>query len=285
MGIKNTFIKLYKRIISRLDIKNGVLVKGISLEGVRNLGDPDYFSNTYYKDSIDEMHFHNVIASLYDSNLVYEIIERNSKKIFVNVSVGGGIKSEKEVDKLLRIGVDKVVINSAAVKNPEFLKKLVSIYGASTISVNIETALINDKYKVFIETGRVKTDLELYDWIDKIQKLNVGEIIVTDIFSEGKGRGFNIKLFSDLRKRVDTQLVAHGGAGPKENILEIFENCNVDAVSIASLFHYHYLKPEKSAKLKGSNYFIQFLDQKEKSGLSIIELKKFLKSSGVNVRI
>ena len=83
-------------------------MKGISLEGVRNLGDPDYFSNTYYKDSIDEMHFHNVIASLYDSNLVYEIIERNSKKIFVNVSVGGGIKSEKEVDKLLRIGVENL---------------------------------------------------------------------------------------------------------------------------------------------------------------------------------
>ena len=145
--------------------------------------------------------------------------------------------------------------------------------------------MVNDKYKVFIETGRVKTDLELYDWIDKVQRLNVGEIIVTDIFSEGKGKGFNIKLFNDLRKRIDIQLVAHGGAGPKENILEIFKDCNVDAVSIASLFHYHYLKPEKSTKLKGSNYFIQFLDQKEKSGLSIIELKKFLKSSGVNVRI
>ena len=89
---------MYKRIISRLDIKNGVLVKGISLEGVRNLGDPDFFSNTYYKDSIDEMHFHNVIASLYDSNLVFEIIERNSKKIFVNVSlVGGGIKMKMKL--------------------------------------------------------------------------------------------------------------------------------------------------------------------------------------------
>jgi len=276
---------LYKRIISRLDIKNGVLVKGISLEGVRNLGDPDFFSNTYYKDSIDEMHFHNVIASLYDSNLVFEIIERNSKKIFVNVSVGGGIKNENEVDKLLRIGVDKIVINSAAVKNPDFLKRLVHIYGASTISVNIETAEINGKFKVFIETGRVNTDIDLHAWIDQIQECNVGEIIVTDIASEGKGKGYNIELFKDLRKRIDNQLVAHGGAGPKENILNLFKNCDVDAISVASLFHYHYLKADKKSELKGSNYFIHFLDEKEKRGTSIIELKKYLIDNGVKVRL
>tara|TARA_B100001248_G_C27371290_1_gene451793 strand:+ start:769 stop:1599 length:831 start_codon:yes stop_codon:yes gene_type:complete len=276
---------LYKRIISRLDIKNGKLVKGISLEGVRNLGDPDFFSKIYYDNLIDEMHFHNVIASLYESNMVFEIIERNTKKIFVNVSVGGGVRSEEEVDKLLRIGVDKVVINSAAVKDPVFLKKLVEIYGASTISVNIETAKVNGKYKVFIETGRVNTGIDLYDWIEKVQKLNVGEIIITDIFAEGKNNGFNTNLFKEVRKNVDTQLVAHGGAGPKENILEIFTECNVDAISIASLFHYHYLKSNKSSELKGSNYFIHFLNDDEKRGMSILELKKYLKSEGVKVRL
>ena len=276
---------MYKRIISRLDIKNGNLVKGISLEGVRNLGDPDFFSKIYYDNLIDEMHFHNVIASLYESNMVFEIIERNTKKIFVNVSVGGGVRSEEEVDKLLRIGVDKVVINSAAVKNPDFLKKLVEIYGASTISVNIETAQVNGKYKVFIETGRVNTGIDLFDWIEKVQKLNVGEIIITDIFGEGKNNGFNTNLFKEVRKNVDTQLVAHGGAGPKENILEMFVECNVDAISIASLFHYHYLKSNKSSELKGSNYFIHFLNDDEKRGMSILELKKYLKSEGVKVRL
>ena len=260
-------------------------MKGISLEGVRNLGDPDYFSKIYYDDLIDEMHFHNVIASLYDSNMVFEIIERNTKKIFVNVSVGGGVRSEKEVDKLLRIGVDKIVVNSAAVKNPNFLKSLVDIYGASTISVNIETAQLNGKYEVFTETGRVNTGINLYDWIEKVQKLNVGEIIVTDIFAEGKNKGFNTNLFKQIRKSVDTQLVAHGGAGPKENILEMFEECNVDAISIASLFHYHYLKSNKSTELKGSNYFIHFLNDDEKRGMSILELKKYLKLSGVKVRL
>ena len=276
---------MYKRIISRLDIKNGILVKGISLEGLRNLGDPEYFSKVYYDQNIDEIHFQDVVATLYNRNVLFQIVERNSKKIFVNVSVGGGIKSEEEVDKLLRIGVDKVVINSAAVKNPEFLKKLVMRYGSSTISVNVETAKINEKYEILIETGRERTGLELYDWIDKLQNLRVGEIIVTEIPMEGRNKGFNINLFKDLRKRVETQLVAHGGAGPLDNIVKLFKYCDVDAISIASLFHYHYLKAAKNLKLKGSNYFVQSLKDDEKRGVSIAELKKHLFSKGIKVRI
>ncbi len=276
---------MYKRIISKLDIKNGILVKGISLEGVRNLGDPNFFSKKYYDDLIDEIHFHNVIASLYDSNIVFEIIENNSKKVFVNVAVGGGIKNIEDADKLLRIGVDKIVVNSAAVNNPNFLKKLVKIYGSSTISVNIETALVGNKYMVFTETGRVNTKKDLYSWIKEVQGCAVGEIIVTDIFSEGKNKGFNIELFKEIRKHTQVQLVAHGGAGPKENIEQLFKISEVDAVSIASLFHYHYLKPTKDTNLKGSNYFLQNFQSEKKLGTSIIELKKYLKSTGLKIRI
>ena len=153
--------KLYKRIISRLDVKNGILVKGINLEGLRNLGDPEHFSKIYYNQKIDEIHFQDIVASLYNRDVLFKIIEKISKKIFVNVSVGGGIRNINEVDKLLRIGADKVVINTAAVKNPKFLKKLVDVYGSSTISVAIETAKIENKYEVFIETGREKTGIEL----------------------------------------------------------------------------------------------------------------------------
>ena len=226
---------MYKRIISRLDIKNGILVKGISLEGVRNLGEPGFFSKAYYKDCIDEMHFHNVIATLYESNMMFDIIEKNSKEIFVNVSVGGGLKNIKDVDKLLR-WCRQIVINCQ--EDPTFLKKLVEVYGATTISVNIETAKIDNKYEVFIETGRERTKLDLFKWIEEVQKVGVGEVIVTDIFSEGKNKGYNINLFKKIRENLDCQLVAHGGAGPKENILEIFQECNVDAVSVSSLFHY-----------------------------------------------
>jgi cyclase len=276
---------LYKRIISRLDIKNGILVKGISLEGLRNLGDPEYFSQKYYNEKVDEIHFQDVVASLYNRNVLFKIIERNSKKVFVNVSAGGGIKSVDEVDKLLRLGVDKVVINSAAVRNPKILENLVKRYGSSTISVNIETAKISNNYEVLIETGRERTGLDLFKWIDQIQNYQVGEIIVTEIPLEGKSQGYNIQLFEELRKKVSVQLVAHGGAGPLENIVEIFKRCDVDGVSISSLFHYYYLTKSNVAELKGSNYFLQSVKDTEKTGTSIKDLKKYLLSKGVKVRI
>ena len=276
---------MYKRIISRLDIKNGILVKGIGLEGLRNLGDPEHFVKIYYNQKIDEIHFQDIVASLYGRDVLFNIIEKVSKKIFVNISVGGGIKDEKEVDKLLRIGVDKVMINSAAVRSPKFLSNLVSKYGASTIGVNVETAKINNKYEIFIETGREKTNIELFRWIDKIQTLNVGEITVTEITMEGRNKGFNINLYKDLRKRIDTQLVAHGGAGPFENIANLFLEADVDAISIASLFHYNNIQRQENLKLKGSNAFIKSFQENDKSGSSVTDLKKYLLSKKIKVRI
>ena len=228
---------MYKRIISRLDIKNGILVKGIGLEGLRNLGKPEYFSNLYYNNSIDEIHFQDVVASLYDRKILYDVIEKNCKTIFVNISVGGGVRNISEADRLFRLGADKISVNTAVVKNPKFLKNLVNTYGSSSIGVNVDVIKIGGKYEVLIETGRERTGLELFEWIDKIQDLNVGEITVTDILREGRKKGFNIELFKELRKRVSTQLVAHGGAGMFEHIKDLLET-NVDAVSISSMLHY-----------------------------------------------
>ena len=276
---------MYKRIISRLDVKNGILVKGINLEGLRNLGDPEFFSSKYYYDKIDEIHFQDIVATLYNRNVLFKIIEKISKKIFVNVSSGGGIRDAKDVDKLLRIGIDKVVINSAAVKNPILLKNLVKKYGSSTISSSVETAKINNKYEILIETGRERTGIELFRWVEKVQTLGVGEIIVTEIPMEGKKKGFNLDLYEKLRKKIDVQFVAHGGAGPLDNIYELFNFCNVDAISIASLFHYHYHEPIKDKELIGSNFFSQSFKKSDKTGTSIIDLKKYLISKGVKIRL
>ena len=254
---------MYKRIISRLDIKNGVLVKGIGLEGLRNLGNPEHFLKIYYDQKIDELHLQDVVASLYGRDVLFNIIERISKKIFINISVGGGIKDEREVDKLLRLGVDKIIINSAAVKKPSLLEELVKRYGSSTIGVNIETTKIDNKYEIFIETGRERTNIELFRWIDKVQQFNVGEIIVTEISKEGRSKGFNIDLYKNIRKRVDAQLVAHGGAGPLDNIFKLFREADVDGVSIASLFHYKNIETQPSLKLKGSNAFIKDVKEED----------------------
>ena len=269
---------MYKRIISRLDLKNGILVKGIGLEGLRNLGDPEYFLKIYYDQKIDEIHFQDVVASLYGRDILFNIIERVSKKIFVNISVGGGIKNEKEVDQLLRLGVDKVNINSAAVRDPKLLERLVKIYGASTIGVNIETIKIDNNYEILIETGRERTNIELFRWIDKVQELNVGEITVTEISKEGRNKGYNVNLYKDLRGRIDSQLVAHGGAGPLDNIVDLFNTAEVDAISIASLFHYKNIQAQENSKLKGSNAYAKGIKEEDKFGMSVFDLKKYLLS-------
>ena len=193
---------MLKRIISRLDVKNGILVKGINLEGLRNLGDPNYFAKKYYDDLIDEIHFQDIVASLYDRDSLSKIVEKNSKSIFVNVSVGGGIRTIKDADKLLRIGVDKIAINSEGVRNPNFLRELVKIYGSSTISVNIETIKTTNFYEVMIETGREKTGVDLFKWIEKLQDIGVGEIIITKINDEGKQNGFDVDFYKTMRKKL-----------------------------------------------------------------------------------
>ncbi len=276
---------MYKRIISRLDIKNGILVKGIALEGLRNLGDPTYFSKTYYENNIDEIHFQDIVASLYDRSILYKVIEKNCKTIFVNLSVGGGIRNESEIDKLLRLGADKIIINTAAIRNPEFLKRIVKIYGSSTISVAIETVKMGNKYEVLVESGRERTGINLNEWIDKVQEAQVGEITLTDINYEGRRKGFNIQLYKDLRKKIDVQFVAHGGASDKENVLKLFKESDVDAVSIASMFHYHYLKRDNNSFLKGSNVYLKNFDDSMKTGTSIKDLKNFLNENGVKTRL
>ncbi len=276
---------MFKRIISRLDVKNGILVKGINLEGLRNLGDPNYFAKKYYDDSIDEIHFQDVVASLYNRNALTNIIEKNSKSIFVNVSVGGGIRSIKDADELLRIGVDKIAINTAGVKNPNFLRELVKIYGASTISVNIETIKSSDIYEVMIETGREKTGLNLFDWVEELQQIGVGEIVITKINDEGKKEGFDINFYKSLRRKIDVPLIAHGGAGSKENILELFKESNIDGVSIASIFHYKYMVKDSNSNTIGTNYFLKSYDETSPSGIFIKDLKKFLAKNKIKIRI
>lgn len=276
---------MFKRIISRLDVKNGILVKGINLEGLRNLGDPNYFAKKYYDDLIDEIHFQDVVASLYNRNALTKIIEKNSKSIFVNVSVGGGIRSIKDADELLRIGVDKITINTAGVENPNFLRELVKIYGSSTISVNIEIIKLSDNYEVMIEAGREKTGLNLYHWVEELQQIGIGEIIITKINDEGKNKGFDINFYKSLRNKIDVPLIAHGGAGSKENILELFKETNIDGVSISSIFHYKYMVKDNNSNTIGTNYFLKSYDEKSTSGIFIKDLKKYLANNKIKIRI
>ncbi len=272
---------MYKRIISRLDIKNNTLVKGVNLEGLRVLGDPREFILSYYRENIDEIFLQDVVASLYNRNQLDKIIQDIVKNVFVTISVGGGLRNISDINKVLNLGADKISINSAAIKNPSFLKTSVEVFGSSTITVNIETLKVNGKYMVLIESGREKTRYELFDWIDKIQQLGAGEAVVTSISYEGKGAGFDLELYKLLKKKLNIPLVAHGGAGSVEDIINLFKETDVDGVLISSLLHYSYIK-KTSANNAGNTIFQkEFIKGKK---ISILDIKNELDKNNISVR-
>ena len=275
---------LSKRIIGRLDIKNSNLVKGIHLEGLRVLGDPSYFSNKYYDHHIDEIHFQDVVASLYNRNQLESVISSTVKNIFVPINVGGGIRSIEDIDTILKLGADKVTINSAGVRNPSFISEAVEIYGSSTITVAIEAIKKQNIYEVLIESGRENTYLDVFEWIDKVQELGAGEICLTSIDREGTKKGFDIQLYKLAKRNLNIPLVAHGGAGSIENIIQIFVEADVDAVSIASFLHYSYLPNKKIIPNAGNTNFLKNINSQKKEENLIEDIKHILKSNGVHVR-
>lgn len=277
---------MYKRIIARLDIKNNTLVKGISLEGLRVLGNPQYFSNQYFNSGIDEIHFQDVVATLYNRNSLDDVIHQTVKNVFVTISAGGAIRSIEDINKVLRLGADKVTINSAAVRNPDFIRDASQEYGSSTIAVSLETIFSDDnKYYVLIESGREKTNVELFSFIEKIQKLGAGELIITSIQHEGRRKGFNIDLYKKIKKLTSVPLVAHGGAGSVEDIVEVFQEADVDAVSLASLLHYSYMKKNNENLEQGNMIFSQNYNNNSNQKLTINSIKKRLLDKNINIRI
>ena len=279
---------LPKRIISRLDIKNNTLVKGIHLEGLRVLGDPKEFAFKYFEEGIDEIHYQDVVASLYDRNQLDDVIENTVKNIFVPICVGGGIRTLEDIDKLLKLGADKVVINSAAVKDPEFIKEATIKYGSSTIAVAIEAIRINNSkdYKILIESGRQNTDLDILEWLEKIQKFGVGEIILTSIDNEGTKKGYDIELCSIVKKNSNVPVIAHGGAGKIDDIIEVFKETDVDAVSIATILHYNYLNLDNQNNKNSGNYsFINKITKtKDSIAQTINQIKSELEANFIKIR-
>ena len=279
---------LAKRIISRLDIKNNTLVKGIHLEGLRVLGDPKEFAFKYFEEGIDEIHYQDVVASLYDRNQLDDVIENTVKNIFVPICVGGGIRTLEDIDKLLKLGADKVVINSAAVKDHDFIKEATIKYGSSTIAVAIEAIRINNgkDYKILTESGRQNTDLDILKWLEKIQKFGAGEIIVTSIDNEGTKKGYDIELCSIVKKNSNVPVIAHGGAGKINDIIEVFKKTDVDAVSIATILHYNYLNLDNQSNQNSGNYsFINKITKsKDSIAQTINQIKSELEANDIKIR-
>ena len=171
------------RIIARLDIKNNFVIKGVNLEGLRKIGNPLEIAQKYYNDGIDEIIFIDAVASLYRRNNLYKIIDNSVKNIFVPLTVGGGIRSLKDIEKALNSGADKVAINSFATENPKFIQEAVKNFGSSTIISYIETKQIKENsWEVYKYSGREKTGINLENWIKQVQDYGCGEIDLSQVF-------------------------------------------------------------------------------------------------------
>lgn len=266
------------RIIPRIDIKNSDVVKGVNLEGFRVLGKPEEFSSLYYKEGADELFFQDTVASLYGRNSLHDIIKKTSKNIFIPLAVGGGLRSIKDIENVLKSGADKVSINTAAVRNPNFINLASKEFGSSTIIVSIETIRDNNgSFKVLTDSGRELTKKNTIDWSKEIQDRGAGEICLTSISMEGTGKGFDVELFDLLSSSLEIPIIIHGGAG-KLSHFKKFHNKVPDGFVISSCLHYSYLKKiNKNSNFDGNDFFINsdenFLDFEK---LKIKKIKKIL---------
>lgn len=278
------------RIIPRLDIKGPNLVKGIHLEGLRILGKPEVFARYYYENGADELIYMDIVASLYGRNNLLDIVERTSKEIFIPLTVGGGLRTLNDIQAVLRAGGDKVSINTAAIRNPEFIKKAARRFGSSTIVVSIEAIKKDDgMYEAYTDNGREETGMDVFEWAMRVAELGAGEILLTSIDREGTGRGYDIELTQRVAQLVSIPVIALGGAGELEHIYKVINDGKADAVSIASMLHYNFIKHHDMLEHDySSEGNIEYLKSKQTFSkirdASLADVKEYLLKMGVECR-
>jgi len=258
------------RIIPRLDIKGPNLVKGIHLEGLRVLGKPERFARYYYENGADELIYMDVVASLYGRNSLTHILEKTSREMFIPLIVGGGLRTIEDIRQVLNRGADKVSLNTAAISNPELIVEASKRFGSSTILVSIEAIKKPDgSYEAYTDNGREKTGLDVFEWACRVADLGAGEIMVTSINQEGTGKGFDIELTKKIAESVSIPVIACGGAGSVSHIAEVITKGKADAVSMASVLHYNFVKNYKMEDDFSGEGNIEYL--KKRQGLLKVE--------------
>ncbi len=232
------------RVIPRLDIKGPNLIKGIQFDGHRVLGTAEQFADYYYREGADELIYQDAVASLYRRNSLLDIIRRTAERIFVPLTVAGGIRSVDNVREILRAGADKVAINTAAIENPGLITAAAKAFGSQCIVASIEAFRRKDgRYEVWVDYGREPTGVDVFDWARRVIDLGAGEILLTSINREGMGTGFDLELVSRVAEVASVPLIACGGAGRLDHFAQVVSEGGADAVAAASVFHYQYATP------------------------------------------
>lgn len=250
---------LTKRIIPCLDVKDGRVVKGVNFVALRDAGDPVAIAEGYDRSQADEIVFLDITASHEKRPILLNIVKATAEKVFMPLTVGGGINTLEDIRALLAAGADKVSINSAAVKNPQLIKEASDRFGSQCIVVAIDAKKSGDHWDVYINGGRVRTDKEAVRWAKEAESLGAGEILLTSMDCDGTKDGYDLPLTRAIADAVNIPVIASGGAGTIEHFADVFKKTKADAALAASVFHY--------------------------GEIAIPDVKKFLKTEKIEVRV
>lgn len=249
-----------KRIIPCLDVKNGRVVKGVNFEGLSDVSSPVELAKYYSDNGADELVFYDITASAEGRQLFTDILTEVASKIFIPLTVGGGINTVADFDRVLKCGADKVSVNSGAIKNPNLIYEAAKLYGDQCVVISADVKRVNGEFQVFAKGGRENTGMEAISWIKRCVDLGAGEVVLNSIDTDGVKNGFDIEMLDAVSNAVNVPVIASGGAGCIDDFTHLFKTLpKVDAGLAASIFHFGEVK--------------------------ISDLKAELKSQGITVRI
>jgi len=226
------------RLIARLDVKNEHVIKGIHLEGLRKVGDPNELALRYYHEGVDEIIFMDAVASLYDRNNLFHIVKEAVRDVFVPIAIGGGIRSVDDVSCALDAGADKVVVNTGAVRDLSLVSRIANRFGSQCLIGSIEAKRGASGWEAYIDNGREPTGLDVITWANRLEDAGVGELLVTSVDQEGTKRGFDVDLVAYLQKATTRPVIVSGGYGKNAHLEKLLDQVQPSAVAFAGALHY-----------------------------------------------
>ena len=248
-----------KRIIPCLDVRNGRVVKGVNFKGIADVADPVELADLYSKSGADELVFYDITASFEERTIFTDILKKTAERVFIPLTVGGGINTLDDFARVLACGADKVSVNSGAIKDPSLVKQAAKRYGDQCVVLSVDAKRVDGEFRVFAKGGREDTGIEAVGWIKRLTGEGAGEVVLNSIDTDGVRRGFDLEMLRAVSEAVNVPVIASGGAGCADDFIELFKTLpRVDAGLAAGIFHF--------------------------GEVTIPELKKELKRNGVNVR-
>ncbi|WP_400208088.1 imidazole glycerol phosphate synthase subunit HisF [Candidatus Methanomassiliicoccus intestinalis] len=229
---------LTKRIIPCLDVTDGKVVKGVKFQNLKGIGYPPDLAHIYEQQGADEITFLDITASSEARDTLLNIVEKTAEKIFVPLTVGGGIRSKDDMRAALKAGADKVSMNTAALQNPTLITECAEEFGSQCVVVAIDAKQDGGSWSVYTHGGRNKVDLDAVEWAQKVEDLGAGEILLTSMDADGTTNGYDLKLTEKIAESVNIPVIASGGCGSLEHIYDVFSQTNASAALAASIFHY-----------------------------------------------